>query len=247
MTLNEDIPFDLLIWEPDVLGFLREEFPHREDSTVITLVEATRKKKLRERQPTPIDWLISRRDAVLVSLAEKWIESDDERTPSQFVQTIWNPLLEAVLDRNFNGQEGEEFAQRVIPIEISATPPRTISPLANGLIACVYSMVTLEAGDVESTVDQLDVAVYYLGFFNGANREQAVEATPYSAFGRRGANKRNEENREMKAEALAHYAANKHKPEYKTKNKAAAMMAGKVVPVAYQTVRDWLSKLPTEA
>lgn len=49
---------------------------------------------------------------------------------------------------------------------------------------------------------------------------------------------KNKENRQMKADALAHYRA--HHAEYKSKADAAQAIAGKVVPVEFATVRRWL-------
>lgn len=240
MSINEDIPFDPLIWDPDIIGLLGAKFPDRQDSTVITSGEAARQNKIEERQPTPMDWLISRRDSVLAELAQKWVASDDEHTPLKFIQTIWSPLFEAVFNRAFNGQTGEEFALGFAPTGTIAQPPKTMNRLMGGLVSCLDSMVTLEAGDVENTLDHLEDAMYTLGIFEGERRQRASRAVQDIDFSKLGTDKRHAENREMKAQALKYYAEHGHL--FTSMAKAAKEISKKIVPMDSRTVAGWLSE-----
>ena len=55
------------------------------------------------------------------------------------------------------------------------------------------------------------------------------------------ANNRHEENRLMKAYAITYYQQNREK--FKSKDAAAAEIAGKIVPASYATVRGWLRNI----
>ncbi len=54
------------------------------------------------------------------------------------------------------------------------------------------------------------------------------------------ANRRHEENRAMKADVFAWLDTNM--ANYKSLDKAAEAMAGKIVPLAFRTVRDWVGE-----
>jgi hypothetical protein len=58
----------------------------------------------------------------------------------------------------------------------------------------------------------------------------------------RGAHASNAENRQLKADTIAHFLANKE--TYRSKNQAAQAIAGKVVPLTFRTVLNYLKDQP---
>ena len=61
-----------------------------------------------------------------------------------------------------------------------------------------------------------------------------------SSQSREAAGARHHENRELRNQAIQHYIA--HEASYKSMDAAATAIAGKIVPVTFRTVRNWISE-----
>lgn len=82
-------------------------------------------------------------------------------------------------------------------------------------------------------------AVHWLGYLQGMFG--ARDVSNISIAMRSLAELRHRENRAMREEAIQWYLANKDR--IRTKDAAAEAIAGKLLPVKFRTVRDWLSKI----
>ncbi|MFZ4875004.1 hypothetical protein ACL9RI_07960 [Janthinobacterium sp. Mn2066] len=76
-----------------------------------------------------------------------------------------------------------------------------------------------------------------VGFISGS---QFKNQNSISVFSRKGTDKKHKENREMKKQVFDWCA--KHMGEYKSMDKAAETIAGKLVPVAVRTARSWIGE-----
>lgn len=79
---------------------------------------------------------------------------------------------------------------------------------------------------------------YWLGIVVGTWSLRSIQEAPATELARMGAEARHRENRDMKAQVLEWYRANAG--SIGSKDAAAEAIAGKLVPVKFRTVRDWL-------
>jgi hypothetical protein len=68
------------------------------------------------------------------------------------------------------------------------------------------------------------------------------ESLAMSRLARKGAMARHKENHDLKREALEYF--HEHREQFTSKDAAAEAIAGKVVPAAFRTVRNWLKEAP---
>jgi len=178
MTLiMKNLGFDPLIWTPEIYYPILQATPGYKESPVVDFggsedaykrIEDILLPSLIERDPKPIDWLISIRDEMIVKLARHWIKFHVDRTPKKFVDNIWKPLCEAFLDPNFDKDTDAAFLKFGIPVVPSDANPDA-DFLADGLLWCLYSMDSLEAGEIPEIVKDLMNISQYLGMLEGAD------------------------------------------------------------------------------
>ena len=115
-----------------------------------------------------------------------------------------------------------------------------------GLLQAIFTCTAYAAQGIKSDADGDTITAwqytarckYWLGIVVGSWSNRSTQSEPATQFARLGADARHTENRAMKAYALEWYAANADK--VRSKDAAAEAIAGKVVPVTFRTVRDWL-------
>lgn len=178
MTLiKKNLGFDPFIWTPEIYYQILEATPGHKKYPVLDLggsedeykrIAAILLPNHIERDPKPIDWLISIRDEMLVKLAHHWIKFHVDRTPKKFVDKIWNPLCEAFFDPDFDNDTDAAFLKFGIPVVPSDANPDA-DFLADGLLWCLYSMDSLEAGEIPEIVKDLMEVSHYLGSLEGAD------------------------------------------------------------------------------
>jgi hypothetical protein len=161
--------------------------------------------------------------------------AESRRAPRDDVDS-WMADLVALQHRVVS--EKRKPTRRVLQQELVRTSIRT----AAAFCACAES--ALLAG-------QMQIAWSYLMDAQAIRASLATTAsialkgpTLASDVARKNALKLHEEHHGMKDDVLAHFERHKH--EYKTLNEAAESIAGKVVPLSFRTVREYLigQKLP---
>ncbi len=133
----------------------------------------------------------------------------------------------------------------------SATDFEPPSPLEVGL---AYALIQVQGGiekiktlenrtlleqfdELTHSLNMLEIAHQIIGILeSGVEIESALKKI-LSSNAKKAAEVRHTENRQLKEEGLAWYAANKH--NYSNKDDAAQDMT-KIVPVKFRTARDWL-------
>ena len=103
---------------------------------------------------------------------------------------------------------------------------------------CIKAIKCEQLGRREEAWFLACVGAKIVGTIQGIDANRATAKAALSDLAKRAAGVRHSENREMKAQVLAWFAENRGK--YRSKDEAAAIIAGKVVPVTFRTVREWL-------
>lgn len=104
----------------------------------------------------------------------------------------------------------------------------------------------IKAGDFIASAASAQAASMFAGFLMGMSghtpeKIEKILAGMKSEQARAAADKRHKEHRAIRDDVRAHYMENKHL--YKSKDDAAAAIAGKIVPLSFRTVRDYLRGL----
>ena len=103
---------------------------------------------------------------------------------------------------------------------------------------CIKAIKCEQLGRREEAWFLACVGAKIVGTIQGIDANRAGAKGALSDLAKRAAGVRHSENREMKAQVLEWFAENRGK--YRSKDEAAAIIAGKVVPVTFRTVREWL-------
>lgn len=140
-----------------------------------------------------------------------------------------------------DGDTGEKFEQEIRRWDEQPEDMKPLGMLQAMFIACAYACQGMKAQQDNNLTGAWQYTTrceYWLGIVVGTWSLRSQDAKPGIEFAKIGANARHKENRDMKAQALEWYAA--HGASVGSKDAAAEAIAGKVVPVKFRTVRDWL-------
>lgn len=134
--------------------------------------------------------------------------------------------------------EHEQRAHLQRTAYLGASPPITSAELGVGLaLTWIDQAMQSQSSGVGLIADAAQV-LYDAGFLAGYEGRIGVEAEDATSFAQRGANAAHRENRQAKQLVIATYRAG----TYRSKDRAAEEMAGKLVPYSVRTVRGWLTK-----
>lgn len=185
---------------------------------------------------TPKGLVNSRVTMTLEKLAITWLQADESHTIEELLTGPWAAYCqvpEDVMDYS------EDF-NKVMGF-LSPTDPPEFAVLLDGICACA---IALAQADFESSLLYSSIAERHLGFIEGVDFVRDGDADLNTAMRRLsflGADVRHKEHRDMKAQVVEHYEANRHL--FRSKDQAAEAMANKLVPMPFRTVRDWLKGL----
>jgi hypothetical protein len=108
-------------------------------------------------------------------------------------------------------------------------------------VKCAYHY---KNGQMNFALADLIDANYYLGAYRGHACSQLDNESQRREFFQNAASKRHAENRAMREQAIQYYKENC--THFTSKDDAAMNIAGKIVPVAFSTVRGWLKGVNLE-
>lgn len=113
-------------------------------------------------------------------------------------------------------------------------------------VSAAYAVEALKAyeNDTPSAWPLIYEARYWLGFIDGDSARYDYAKAIGSHASRVANNARHAESRGNKEFAMNYYA--EHITEFKTKDKAAEAIAGKVVNSSFKTVRKWITEYHTK-
>ncbi|MFS2047910.1 hypothetical protein ACEN9J_11860 [Variovorax sp. Varisp41] len=140
-----------------------------------------------------------------------------------------------------DGNTGQEFEAEIRRWDEQSEEMRPLGILQAMFVACAFAcqgMKAQESDDLNRAWQYTSRCEYWLGIVVGTWSLRSLQGDSENAFAKMGASARHRENREMKAQVLAWYAANAG--TVGSKDAAAEAIAGKLVPVKFRTVRDWL-------
>ena len=108
------------------------------------------------------------------------------------------------------------------------------------LVACAYSVaaeIADQGGNPEKAWEHALTAAWWAGLFGGHMDHHDYIESKRKVYLEKAAARRHAENRDMKKQARDWYSERR---TTLSKDAAAGELAGKVLPVAFRTVRDWL-------
>jgi len=185
---------------------------------------------------TPRELLNHSVTMTLETLAIKWLQADESHTIEELLTQLWTSYCRMPEDAIDDSEDINKAMGFLLP-----TDPPEFSVLLDGIWACA---IALAQADFESSLVYASVAQRQLGFIDGVESVRDGDADLNTAKRRLsslGADVRHKEHRDMKAQVIEHYEANRHL--FRSKDQAAEAMAGKLVPMPFRTVRDWLKGL----
>lgn len=181
---------------------------------------------------TPIQICVS----AVGRLAKIW-DQVSERTgqgEGKFIEEVFGGLWR-------DEDTGEELEEEINRWEEQPEDMKSLGILQAMLISCAYACQGMKAQRVNDLTRAWQYTArcqYWLGIAVGACSLRRLQGAPDTQFAKLGASARHKENREMKAQVLAWYAS--HADSVGSKDAAAEAIAGKLVPVKFRTVREWL-------
>lgn len=140
-----------------------------------------------------------------------------------------------------DGDSGEKFEREFDRWNEQPEEMQPLGALQAMFTSCAYACQGMKAqkeGDLVLAWQYTARCNYWLGLVVGFWSIRSLQSNSKVEFAKMGAKARHRENRAMKAQVLEWYAAHSH--EVRSKDAAAGEVAGKVVPVTFRTVRDWL-------
>ena len=161
-----------------------------------------------------------------------WFESHLERL-GQGVDWFWKSVLDWTTDP---GDPDYWFHQANLPHQGKMYMPNHVTAIIS---CCVASKGAQESGEERvAWTYAADARTLASRMMEGYTALWASKED----FAKKGAAARHAENRSMKQQAIDAY---KH-GNYASKDAAAEAISGKIVPVKYRTVRDWLKGIAVE-
>jgi hypothetical protein len=143
-----------------------------------------------------------------------------------------------------NGNTGEQYEVETVKRHGQPDDENFNGLLQAGVTACAYAAQGIKAeksGDMLRAWQHTTRATYYQGVFVASWNLLKNLNNPAVTFAKIGVIARHKENRAMKEQVLEWWK--KNAGEVRSKDAAAEQIAGKVVPVSFRTVRDWLKGL----
>lgn len=166
---------------------------------------------------------------ILDSASANFVMTDPRFETDSFLSVIFNPMA---LDPDFD----EERIADDVWKKVGEDPTYLLEGVTVLVAAkCVSASKCAIAGHRDEAWDCLVQAMRLTTMMSMAGSMNEGNRNSMAILGSDAAHR---ENREMKAQAIAHYRA--HIEEYSSKNAAAAAIAGKIVPVTFRTVLFWL-------
>lgn len=191
--------------------------------------------------------------------------SDDERlpidaTPIQVcgaavgrLADVWDQIAESTgtgrgkfIEEIFggiwrDGDTGEKFEDEIERWDEQPEEMQPLGLLQAIFIACAYACQGMRAqtdDDLSRAWQYTARCEYWLGIVIGTWSYRTTQGATVTTLAKMGADARHRENRDMKTQVLEWYRANA--ATVGSKDAAAEAIAGKLVPVKFRTVRDWL-------
>jgi hypothetical protein len=134
--------------------------------------------------------------------------------------------------------EHEQYVHRQRTAYLGASPPITSAELGVGLALTWIDQAMQSPASAAGLIADAAQVLYDAGFLAGYEGRLGVEEEDATSFAKRGANAAHRENRQAKQLVIATYRSG----TYRSKDRAAEEMAGKLVPYSVRTVRGWLTK-----
>jgi hypothetical protein len=188
-------------------------------------------------ESTPYDGAVACLSA-LDQLYSSWlgISPDDENRG--YIHVVFGRMLQ---DESTDGDK--LFAEHCVDVDSGSEVTLVDALVRMAAISCAYcvqSLKAMHAGDEINAWRFLADANYWRGVTVGMwTSKQFLASSALKEMSRKGADKTNAENRALRAFALEHYE--KHRASFSSVEAAAQAIAGKIVPVAHRTVRDWIA------
>ncbi len=135
-------------------------------------------------------------------------------------------------------QDREQYAHYQRTAYLGASPPITSAELGVGLALTWIDEAMQSPASAAGLIADAAQVLYDAGFLAGYEGRLGVEEEDATSFAKRGANAAHRENRQAKQLVIATYRSG----TYRSKDRAAEEMAGKLVPYSVRTVRGWLTK-----
>ena len=140
-----------------------------------------------------------------------------------------------------DGDTGEKFEDEINRWDEQPDDIKPLGILQAVFVSCAYACQAMKAqkdDDLNLAWQYTSRCKYWLGIVVGTWSLRSIQEAPATELARMGAEARHRENRDMKAQVLEWYRANAG--SIGSKDAAAEAIAGKLVPVKFRTVRDWL-------
>lgn len=169
-------------------------------------------------------------------LAEFWDDVADRtgQGHGKFIDEVFGAIWR-------DGNTGEKFEAEFDQWDDQPEDMKQLGLIQAAFTSCAYACQAMKAqkdDDLLTAWRYTARCEYWLGIVVGAWSLRRLQGEPTSEFAKLGADARHAENRSMKAQVIAWYTENADK--LGSKDAAAEQAAGKLVPVKFRTVRDWL-------
>lgn len=163
-------------------------------------------------------------------------KTGDGTGKGRFIQEIFGQIWA-------DGDTGEKFELEIDKWDDEPEELRPLGIVQAMLVSCAYAcqgMKAHKAENFEAAWRYTAKCNYWLGIVIGAWSIRESEDWPVRQFAKQAAKVRHKENNEMRDYVRAWYAENA--ATLGTKDAAAEAAAGKLVPMKFRTIRDWLKE-----
>lgn len=171
-------------------------------------------------------------------LSDVWDEIADRTGKGKglFIEEIFGDIWD-------EGNTGEAFEAELRNWDDQPEDVQPLGILQAILVTCAYACQAMKAqvnSDMQTAWFYTRRCSYWLGITVGSWSLRSTMENPKTAFAKLGAEARHAENRAMKREVQSWLDANMS--NFKSMDKAAEAIAGKVSPVAFRTAREWVGE-----
>lgn len=171
-------------------------------------------------------------------LSDVWDEIADRigKGKGLFIEEIFGGIWD-------DGNTGEAFEEELRNWADQPEDIQSLGILQTIFVTCAYACQAMKAqvgGDMLTAWFYTRRCSYWLGVVIGSWSVRSTMESPKTAFAKLGAAARHAENRAMKKEVQDWLDANMTK--FKSMDKAAEAIAGKVSPISFRTARDWVGE-----